>query len=121
MGSEPSILPLDGTTHRGRLRLWTVTSVSDLLHRLEQVAARICYGLHARRVQPSTILQLVLRVETEKVGRALSVIGSRHFLRLIEHEVGGASSAEYLIVELARGDEGPLKTPHKMLYFSGNA
>jgi hypothetical protein len=62
-----------------------VTSVSDLLHRLGQVAARICYGLHARRVQPSTILRLVLRVETEKVGRALSVISSRHFLRLIDN------------------------------------
>jgi hypothetical protein len=40
--SALSILPLDRTTHRGRLRLWTVTSVSDLFHRLEQVAARIC-------------------------------------------------------------------------------
>src|ERR1700731_556160 len=85
MGSALSILPLDRTTHRGRLRFWTVTSVSDLFHRLEQVAARICYGLHARRVQPSTILQLVLRVESEKVGRALSVISSRHFLRLIDN------------------------------------
>jgi hypothetical protein len=61
-----------------------VAGLSNLFHRLEQVAARIRHGLYARGIQPSAILQLVLRVETEKVGRALSVISSRHLLRLID-------------------------------------
>jgi hypothetical protein len=61
-----------------------MTGLTYLLHCLEQVATSICPGLQARRVQPSAILQLVLRVEAEKVGRTLRVVGSRHFLRLID-------------------------------------
>ena len=38
-----------------------------------------------RDASSRTILQLVLRVETEKVARALSAISSRHFLRLIDN------------------------------------
>jgi hypothetical protein len=34
----------------GNLLLWTMAGLSYLLHRLEQVAARICHGLHARGV-----------------------------------------------------------------------
>jgi hypothetical protein len=35
---------------------------------------------HARGIEPTSVLQLVLRVEAEEVGRALSVIGARHLL-----------------------------------------
>ncbi len=61
-----------------------VACFSDLLHCFEQIAANICPRLYARGIEPSTILQLILLVETEEVRRALSVIGSRHLLRLVD-------------------------------------
>ena len=39
-----------------------------LLHRFEKVAAGIGHQRRARRIEPSAILQLVLRVEAEEVG-----------------------------------------------------
>ena len=57
----------------------------DLLHCLEQVAARIWRRLYARGIEPTSVLQLVLCIETEKIGRALSVIGARDLLRRIDH------------------------------------
>ena len=48
-------------------------------------------GRHVRRIEPSAILQLVLRIEVEEVRRALSVIGSRNLLRLVNH-VGEAKA-----------------------------
>jgi hypothetical protein len=39
----------------------------------------------ARGIEPAAILQLVLCVEAEEVGRALRAIGSRHILGRIDH------------------------------------
>jgi hypothetical protein len=39
-----------------------MAGLGNLLHRLEQVAARICHRLYARGIEPPAILQLVLRV-----------------------------------------------------------
>ena len=47
-----------------------------LLHRLEKVAAGIGHQRRARRIEPSAILQFVLRIEAEEVGRALGAIGA---------------------------------------------
>jgi hypothetical protein len=48
-----------------------MAGLSYLRHRFEQVAASICHGLYAQGIEPPTILQFILRVEAEKVGRAL--------------------------------------------------
>jgi len=57
----------------------------NLLHRLEQITTSIGDQCGARGIEPTSILQLVLRVETEEVGRALSIIGASDFLRRINH------------------------------------
>ena len=56
-----------------------------LLHRLEKVAAGIGQQRRARRIEPPAILQFVLRVEAEEVGRTLGTIHARHLLRFINN------------------------------------
>ena len=73
-----------------------------LLHRLEKVAAGIGQQRRARRIEPSAILQFVLLIEAEEVGRALGTIGARKLLRLIDNVGKGKAmiSREHLhIVE----------------------
>ena len=76
------MLPLDRTSHRRNLLFRSAARLGHLLHRFEQVAARIWRRLYARSIEPPAILQFVLRVEAEEIRRALSVIGSRDLLCL---------------------------------------
>src|SRR5208283_5014686 len=69
-----SILPLDRTPHRGHLLRRAAAGFCDLLHRLEKVATGVRYRCRARGVEPAAILQLVLQVEAEEIGRALSPV-----------------------------------------------
>src|SRR5215469_6707721 len=63
----------------------------DLLHGFKQVTACISGWLHPRRIKATAVLQLILRVEAEKVGRTLRVIGACHFLGRI-YNVGKAKT-----------------------------
>jgi hypothetical protein len=67
------------------LILWAVASLGHRLHRLEKVAVGIGHQRHARRIETPAILQFVLRIEAEEVGRALGAIGVRHLLCLIDN------------------------------------
>lgn len=58
---------------------------SHLLHCLEQITASVGNQRSARGIEPTSILQLVFHVETKKIGRALSIIGTSDFLRRIDH------------------------------------
>jgi hypothetical protein len=57
-----------------------------LLHRFEKVAAGIGHQRRARRIEPPAILQLVLRVEAEEVGRALGAVGLAWLYSSVEEE-----------------------------------
>jgi hypothetical protein len=52
-----------------------VTGFRDLLHRLEKVAAGVCHASQARRVEPTAILKLILRVDRRAIPRRLSGVG----------------------------------------------
>ena len=40
---------------------------------------------HSRRIETTLVLQLILCIETEEIGRALRAIAARHFLGRIDH------------------------------------
>jgi hypothetical protein len=57
---------------------------SYLLHCLEQITA-VGNQRSARRIEPTSILQLVFHVETKKIGCALSTVGASDLMRSIDH------------------------------------
>src|SRR5215469_17222671 len=65
--------------------------LGDLLHGFKSVAACISDWRHPRSIKATAVLQLILCVEAEEVGRALSVIGACHFLGRIDN-VGKAKA-----------------------------
>jgi hypothetical protein len=66
-----SIPPLYRTTHGGQLVRRAMTGLGHLLHRFEQVAARIWRRLYTRSIEPPAILQFIVRVKAEEIRRAL--------------------------------------------------
>jgi hypothetical protein len=62
-----------------------MAGLGHLLHCLELLAASVRDQRGARSIEPTSVLQLVLRVESKEVGCALSIIGARDLLRLIDH------------------------------------
>src|SRR5271167_3793423 len=91
MAISRSSLPLDRATHRWHLLRGSAARFRYLLHRLEEVATGVRDRCRARGVKPSTILQLVLCVETKEIGRALSAVRARYLLRLVDYVGEGES------------------------------
>ena len=79
------MIPFDRTAHGWKLLFRPIPCVGDLLHRFKQVAASVRDGRHSRRIETTLVLQLILCIETEEIGRALRALGARHFLGRIDH------------------------------------
>ena len=79
------MLPLDRTTHRGRLFCGAVISVGHQLHRLKQITAGIGDRRYARGIEPPAILQFVLRIKAEEIGRALGAVDARDVLCFVNN------------------------------------
>src|SRR5262249_55028856 len=75
--------PLDRAPERGMLRLRSRSRLRDLLHRFKQVAGRARHWVFARRIEPASIAQHQLCVETVKLRRADGSVGARDLLRLV--------------------------------------
>src|SRR6516164_1261843 len=89
--TQLSVLPLDRTAHGWKLLLRPMACFSDLLHGFKQVTACISDRRHPRSIKAAAVLQLILRVEAEEVGRTLRGIGACHFLGRI-YNVGKAKT-----------------------------
>ena len=59
--------------------------LGDHPHCFKQIAACVRNGRHPRGIESTAVLQLVLCVEAEEIGRALSVISARYFLGRVDN------------------------------------
>jgi hypothetical protein len=59
--------------------------LGDLLHGFKQVATSVRDRRHPRSIKATSVLQLVLGVEAEEIGCALSVIGACNFLGRVDN------------------------------------
>ena len=72
-----SMIPFDRTAHGWKLLFRPIPRVGDLLHRFKQVAASVRDGRHSRRIEATSVLQLILCIDAKEIGRALRAIGAR--------------------------------------------
>src|SRR5215467_12457102 len=72
--------PFDRTAHRRNLLVGPPPGCGDHAHRLIEIAFGVLNERRLGLVQPPTIVQLVLGVEAEEIGRAHRAIVARHAL-----------------------------------------
>src|SRR6185436_14800901 len=78
-----SLAPLDRAPDRGDLVPGSVAGARNTQHRLVEIAARVRHGARPGSVQPAAVLQPELRVEPEKIRRALGAVGFCDRLRFV--------------------------------------
>ena len=94
-----------------------IPRVDDLLHRFKQVAASVRDGRHSRRIEATSVLQLILCIDAEEIGRALRAIGARHFLGRIDHVGEGEAMPRCERIHVV---EGVLRTVLGVVWHGGD-